>query len=394
MDWKSSKLVTEFQVRETVRDVKFLHNELFLAAAQKKYTYIYDKKGIELHCMRDHFRVLKLEFLPLHFLLATTDSTGILRYQDTSTGHIVAQHRTRLGACEVMRMNPYNAVLGLGHNNGTVTMWSPNLGSPLVTMLCHKGPVTALAFNLEGQQMATAGYDGKVKVWDVRKYTVLHSYFSPTTPKSLEISQRGMLAVGSGSGIEIWRDLATKQTIPYMKHRTWKGAQVQDLAFCPYEDGLGVGHASGFSSLLVPGSGEPNFDTYVANPYASTRQRREAEVHSLLDKLQPEMIVLDPEQIGTLQKTARENEIDKGRQATDANIATDDILGRTIKEKKKAKGRNKPSKRYKKKQTNIITAKRTVIEEQSREKSRSNVGIGGREDESLPAALQRFTRKL
>ena len=40
------------QVRETVRDVQFLHNEQFFAAAQKKYVYIYDKRGLEVHCLR------------------------------------------------------------------------------------------------------------------------------------------------------------------------------------------------------------------------------------------------------------------------------------------------------------------------------------------------------
>lgn len=40
------------QVRETTRDVTFLHNEQFFAAAQKKYAYIYDKRGIEVHCLK------------------------------------------------------------------------------------------------------------------------------------------------------------------------------------------------------------------------------------------------------------------------------------------------------------------------------------------------------
>ena len=40
------------QVRETTRDVTFLHNEMFFAAAQRKYVYIYDKRGLEVHCLR------------------------------------------------------------------------------------------------------------------------------------------------------------------------------------------------------------------------------------------------------------------------------------------------------------------------------------------------------
>lgn len=40
------------QVRETVHDVHFLHSDQFFAAAQKKYVYIYDKRGLEVHCLK------------------------------------------------------------------------------------------------------------------------------------------------------------------------------------------------------------------------------------------------------------------------------------------------------------------------------------------------------
>lgn len=39
------------QVKETTHDACFLHNEQFFAAAQKRYTYIYDKRGLEVHCL-------------------------------------------------------------------------------------------------------------------------------------------------------------------------------------------------------------------------------------------------------------------------------------------------------------------------------------------------------
>lgn len=64
------------QGAETTYDVQFLHNELFFAAAQKKYVYIYDKRGVEVHCLREHTDVRRLQFLPHHFMLASIGETG------------------------------------------------------------------------------------------------------------------------------------------------------------------------------------------------------------------------------------------------------------------------------------------------------------------------------
>ncbi len=108
-------VVAEFNVKQTVRDVHFLHNYNMFAVAQKKYLYIYDNTGMELHCLRGHLEPSKLEFLPYHFLLASVGRTGYLKYQDTSTGLLVSEHRTKLGPCDTMKQNPYNAVMHLGH---------------------------------------------------------------------------------------------------------------------------------------------------------------------------------------------------------------------------------------------------------------------------------------
>ncbi len=41
------------------------------AAAQGKHTYVYNKDGVEVHCLKPHDYTNFLEFLPYHFLLVS-----------------------------------------------------------------------------------------------------------------------------------------------------------------------------------------------------------------------------------------------------------------------------------------------------------------------------------
>lgn len=305
-DWKQGKLESEINVGESVRAGKWLQGDnQFYAAAQKKYVFIYDSVGTEVHKLKDHIDVTALEYLPFHFLLASVGNTGCLKYQDVSTGKLVADHKTRLGPTQSFTQNPYNAILHLGHGNGTVTLWSPTVKSPLIKLLASRGPIRSLAVDREGKYMACASSDKTVKIWDIRNFKEhVNSVYSPTPATSLHISESGLLGVGFSSHVQVWKDVFTtgsKSNPPYMNH-SFPGSKVANVRFCPFEDILGVGHAKGVSSLIIPGSGEANFDGLEVNPFmnASREGRRENEVRELLNKLQPEMIVLDPTSIGKL----------------------------------------------------------------------------------------------
>ncbi|KAI1408152.1 BING4CT-domain-containing protein [Hypoxylon sp. FL1857] len=394
MDWREGKLGCELQLGETVRDVQWLHNNQFFAVAQKKHVYIYDRQGVEVHCLRKHQEVTHMEFLPYHFLLATLGMSGFLKYQDVSTGQLVTEIPTRLGAPVSLTQNPYNAVLHVGHQNGTVTLWSPNSTEPLVKLLAHKGPVRSLAVDREGRYMVSAGQDCKMAVWDIRMFKEVNSYFTRQPASSIAISDRGLTAVGWGTKTTIWKGLYSKHAAeqekvqsPYM---TWggEGKRVERVRWCPFEDLLGVGHDEGFSSIIVPGAGEPNFDALEVNPFETAKQRQETEVKSLLNKLQPEMIALDPNFIGNLDlRSEKQRQAEKDLDAKPVDIETE-IRNR-------ARGKNSALRRYLRKQRakNIIDEKRLKVDELWKEQLQEREKKQKEKEVELGPALARFAKK-
>lgn len=340
---------------------------------------------------QEHGPVVKLQFLKNHFLLATMNKFGQLRYQDVTTGLMINSYRTGLGKCDVMQVNPFNGVVASGHSGGTVNMWKPTSGAPLVKMLCHQGPVMSLAFHPNGHLMATAGMDKKIKLWDLRKFEVLQQLSGHA--KTMNFSQKGLLAAATGSFVQILGDMnGSNKYSRYMNHSMAKGYQIQEVVFRPYEDVLGIGHSMGWSSILIPGAGEPNFDTWVANPYETTKQRREKEIRSLLDKLPPESVMLDPSKIGTVRPTRKKNKPTKLEREAELEAAV--AAAKSIPLKNKTKGKNKPSKKLKKKYEAVDRAKRPFLEKQIEEEnpSKKKMKTEGVVDE-LPKSLQRFARK-
>ncbi|KAI0142418.1 BING4CT-domain-containing protein [Hypoxylon sp. NC0597] len=394
MDWREGKLGCELQLGETVRDVQWLHNNQFFAVAQKKHVYIYDRQGVEVHCLRKHQEVTHMEFLPYHFLLATLGMSGFLKYQDVSTGQLVTEIPTKLGAPVSLAQNPYNAVLHVGHQNGTVTLWSPNSTEPLVKLLAHKGPVRSLAIDREGRYMVSAGQDCKMAVWDIRMFKEVNNYFTRQPASSIAISDRGLTAVGWGTKTTIWKGLYSKHAAeqekvqsPYM---TWggEGKRVERVRWCPFEDILGLGHDEGFSSIIVPGAGEPNFDALEVNPFETAKQRQETEVKSLLNKLQPEMIALDPNFIGDLDlRSEKQRQAEKDLDAKPVDIETE-IRNR-------ARGKNSALRRYLRKQRakNIIDEKRLKVDELWKEQLQEREKKHKEKEVELGPALARFAKK-
>lgn len=308
---------------------------------------------------------------------------------------MVIEMPTKQGSPTALAQNPYNAILHVGHHNGTVTLWSPNSSTPLVKLLAHRGPVRSMAIDREGRYMVSAGQDLRMAVWDIRMFREVNNYFLHRPGSSVAISDRGLTAVGWGTQTTTWKGLFDKAKedqekvkAPYMGWGA-DGRRVERVRWCPFEDVLGISHDQGFSSIIIPGAGEPNFDALELNPYETTKQRQEGEVKALLNKLKPEMISLNPSYVGNLDTASeatrkKEKEADLDRQVEGSAMAL----------KNRKRGRNSALKRYLRKK-----AKMNIIDEQSlkmdalRERSKKRETARRKQEEDLGPALARFVRK-
>ena len=307
---------------------------------------------------------------------------------------MVIEMPTKQGSPTSLAQNPSNAILHVGHQNGTVTLWSPNSTTPHVKLLAHRGPVRSMAIDREGRYMVSTGQDLRMAVWDIRMFKQVNNYFLRQPGCSLAISDRHLTAVGWGTQVSIWRGLFDKSRedqekvkSPYM---AWGGEakHIERVKWCPFEDVLGISHDTGFSSIVVPGAGEPNFDALELNPYENTKQRQEGEVKALLTKLQPEMISLNPDFVGTLDLASAETR----KQEADLDRKPEDPLAKL---KNRGRGKNSSLRKYlrKKGSKNVIDEKRLRIEELRKEQNqKAKKQLKSREEDFGPA-LARFARK-
>lgn len=242
--------------------------------------------------------------------------------------------------------------------------------------------------------MVSAGQDQKMAVWDIRMFREVNSYFTRQPASSVAISDTGLTAVGWGTQTTIWKGLFNKNApvqekvqSPYM---AWggEGKRIERVRWCPFEDVLGLGTDQGFSSIIVPGAGEANFDALEVNPFETAKQRQEGEVKSLLNKLQPDMIALDPNFVGNLDlRSDKQRKAEKDLDAAPVDLA-EEIRNR-------ARGKNGALSKYLRKQRkkNIIDEKRLRVDEIWKERQQQKEKKQQVVEADLGPALSRFARK-
>ncbi|KAG1723083.1 WD40-repeat-containing domain protein [Suillus paluster] len=350
-DWQTGTMHAELQLQETCRDITFLQDQSFFAVAQKKYVFIYDRDGVELHRLKAHIEPTRLEFLPYHWLLASVSIVGkywISKISRYSTGHIVAEHRTKLGACNTLAQNKHNAVLHLGHSNGVVSLWTPNLPHPAVQILAHLDPVVGLSVD-----QSSVG-DGVVKVWDCRNWKGTVREWTTRGGAQARMECKGALGVAVGGSVNV------APPPLYLTHPQYHIGPLTSVRFCPFQDILTMDTMPVLSSILVPGHGSRSI--------REQKGRREREVKGLVGQRGNETKLVDDD----------DEDASEGERGQDDKKKTGQV---TSGEKRSGKcaARARVSKRYLRKQRQERHDPTAAIEK-------------GQMEARQPSALDRFRR--
>jgi WD40 repeat protein len=185
--------------------------------------------------------------------LAVGSFDGLAVVWNVATGREICSfkgHRTGINA---MAFSPDGRRLATGGKDGTAKLWDLESRQaegrsaqpvPGRTFRGHIAPLRSVAFSPNGEALATASFDGTVKVWDTgrpQETPALKDYFLP------EFSPDGKVLVTRGRGhtVTLWDVATLRQTRTLPGPGGWTGA----IAFVPGGKMLATGSRDGTVTL-------------------------------------------------------------------------------------------------------------------------------------------------
>jgi WD40 repeat protein len=133
-------------------------------------------------------------------------------------------------------------------STGRITIWSPDLETPLGRLQSYSGNVSSLAFTANNQQLLSAGDDGVVRSWQLM----------PSLPKLVSTADSAglTLAVVAGQPLSIFADSSGKcrliqlQTGEVVREFSASVSQLTDVALAPNNSVVLMSTSDGLSSLV------------------------------------------------------------------------------------------------------------------------------------------------
>ncbi|MFL5240769.1 MAG: hypothetical protein ACJ8FY_01560 [Gemmataceae bacterium] len=207
----------------TVRAVAFSPDGNHLASAGKdKAVLLWATKPAsnEINLQGHTNWVIGVCFSPDGQRAATSSLDRSVRIWDVATGQCLAtlQGHASWVACVAFSPDGRHVASGSGDAvkegklvPGEIRVWNASTGKEHFTLTGHAGSIRGLAFSPDGQQLASAGADNTIKLWDVA--TAQNLLTIPKAEKAVAFTSDGKRLLGvSGKSLKAW-DASTGQEV-------------------------------------------------------------------------------------------------------------------------------------------------------------------------------------
>jgi hypothetical protein len=134
--------------------------------------------------------------------------------------------------------SPHGRLLASAGWDGTVKLWEAGTGKVLLTLRGHAGTVDAVAYSPDSRRLASAGSDGTVRLWDTgtgQQLRTLRGHarevYAPVRAVAFSPDGRRLASAGSDGTVRLW-DTGSARQLRVLRSHT--GAGVWALAFSPH----------------------------------------------------------------------------------------------------------------------------------------------------------------
>lgn len=214
--------------------------------------------GVGHHLNMGAVAATSVAFSPNENLLASADCAGCIKVWHSTSLHtaLLMQHSTEINGLTFSRDGIQLASAG---KDGSISIWQAKSGQRMLVIQGHSGWMKSVAFSPDGFSLASACSDGSIKLWDATNGYDMRTFMGHTgMATSVVFSPDGerLASASNDQTVKVW-DANTGQALQTLQGHTGTVTSVafspdgQRLASGSYDQTVKVWDASSGMDLLT-----------------------------------------------------------------------------------------------------------------------------------------------